>query len=147
MKQRNYTEIFSKLENSKIAGIGAAADMMWLAIGDPVDYTNPKGEIMGKNQYGIHLQCPWQLTLHNQILVANYDFYVTDENGFTYFEKFTSQNYFSNNHHMIERVTMNQFGDIVVSCNNDLTLKVFINTTKNKKVCHERKTQYQRIYQ
>jgi hypothetical protein len=71
-------EIISQLNiliGLKSGSAGRAANLFWIGFGDLISITR-KGETLETEEYALHIQCSWRITLGNKIVVASKDLYV-----------------------------------------------------------------------
>ena len=76
LQQKEINEILEKMVNLKVGDIGRACDLLWLGLGEDIDYIDYKGRTSKKSEYALHLQCPWRIkNAEGRIVVASYDMY------------------------------------------------------------------------
>jgi len=66
----------TKLLNQRIQEIGRAANMLWIAFGEPITCINIKGKPVIKSEFALHIQCNWAIMDDYQILLSDDDFYI-----------------------------------------------------------------------
>src|SRR5208282_3266343 len=59
--------------------IGRATNLLWLHFGELHEVPRSRGGTKVVGDWAVHVQCPWRLIQHGQILVGYHDFYHTPD--------------------------------------------------------------------
>lgn len=68
-------EAFSELVNEKLFDMGRTSDLLWIQLGEKILVKNYKGFEVQKGSYAIHVQCPWRIVCHGELVLGNMDIY------------------------------------------------------------------------
>ena len=69
----------TKLLSQRMQEIGRAADMLWIGFGDDIIYVNLKGMSVVKSEYALHIQCNWEITDGNEVILDQGDFNIPED--------------------------------------------------------------------
>ena len=141
LQQKEINEILEKMINQKVRTIGRASGMLWLGLGEEIDYVDYKGRTTKKSEYALHLQCPWRIkNTESCIVVASYDMYEPNsttkwsedfdwdiQGNNLYDEKV--KNWFEEQDRSVIAYELKTNLDLAVTFDDGNSLEIFINTT------------------
>ena len=127
------------LKNQKLSKIGRAAAMAWLIFGN----TREK-------EYALHLQCSFRICKDNEIAIANLDMFEPtkaveespsfswdtfnyDIQGINLYDEWAKKyNQDKETHVIVQDITVNAFGDLLIHCSQGLFIEVIVNDSMNE---------------
>ena len=134
----------SKLVNKCIANFGRAANMAWIALGEEVEVVSVRlNKILKKNEFAIHLQCPWRIEdiQQKKIILASSDIYQPkdeDENiedfnwdiqGNNLFDQKSNLFIKGNNSLIISDFRLMDYNDLFILISDRYLLRTFIDNS------------------
>lgn len=72
-------EELDKILDKTMPSMGRAADLFWIVFGKDILVEDYKGNKVEKNEYAIHIQCPWRLLKDNNLILGSRDIYIPKE--------------------------------------------------------------------
>lgn len=116
-----------KLEGYNLNGVGRCADMLWVSM---IEENNS----LIKQEYILHIQCPWRLKNKDTILIASYDMYIDENDQDIDQEEFNSifdnnLNIIKNRNLKIVNMKISNLGDIKMLLSNGWVFETFTNTS------------------
>ena len=127
-----------KLKNKGSTSIGRASDMVWIGFGNTIKIRDFRGIEVKKEEYALHIQCPWRIIKDNKIILANYDIYVPkncncvenfdwDVKGKNLFDEKIIKLKEKIINSVVRDVTYYEYGDVNIFMENDYQINVFVN--------------------
>lgn len=123
------------LIGSRFSDIGRSGDMLWLCFGDEIQWTDLHGNIRNVNEFSLHVQSAWRITDGEQIVLASNDIFITtgeddnwDTEGANLFDEKKSAVLAKLGSYpvVVEKVNLNENGDLRIAFSNSLTIEVFV---------------------
>ena len=124
------------LLNQPLFDVGYAGDMLWLGVGNPIQYVDYRGRSKMISEFALHLQCPWRFVLNQKIVLASHDFYLPKspqsvptssvfEEKYTAFRALVTSEKFS-----IKDIKTDSLGGFTLYFHKDLIFEVFIHSSE-----------------
>ena len=132
------------LVGSKINDMGRASNLFWLELGERLSVVR-RGRTIELSEYALNIQCSWQITKGNKIVVASRDFYypssdwnevkedfdwdVQGNNKFDEKLKYLMQSI--TEPLIVEKIDSDEIGGLKVFLSKDFTLNVFPDSSED----------------
>ena len=124
--------------DTDIAQLSHAADMLCIGFGKTLHKKDFLGRAYSASEYSLHIQCPWRIIRHNQILLGSADFYedVNDssDSGDEYYffrarlDKITKEILPSK----VVNIKVNEFMDIEIVAASDIRINIWNSSSLSK---------------
>ena len=138
--------VLSPLVNEEFRYIFRAGNMLTLGFGEDVEYLKYNGQKMISAKYAIHVQTSWRISINDVISVGSLDFNIPNkETSYDEFYKdinggFGKSLFDTKSHEINEYLIMtptkvvgvcaNDFGDLHVHMEHNISLDVFVDSAK-----------------